>query len=116
MTTLATQIKATKGYRQDLPIVYLNAEGIYSDSLKESTNVNFINEFGIELEPYARTFWVWKKGMQYWCGFYQAEITDEKLISEIAAKKKVRDMPSYPEEGSVCIVDGVIVVKFDKPE
>ena len=116
MTTLATQIKATKGYRQDLPIVYLNAEGIYSDSLKESTNVNFINEFGIELDPYARTFWVWKKGMQYWCGFYQAEITDEKLISEIAAKKKVRDMPSYPEEGSVCIVDGVIVVKFDKPE
>lgn len=115
MTTLATQIKSTKGYRKDLPIVYLNAQDIYSDSLKDSTDEELVKEFGIELEPYFRTFWVWKKGMRNWCGFYQEEITDEKQVSKIEAKKEVQDMPSYPTEGSIRIVDGVIVVKFDKP-
>lgn len=112
MTTLATQIKSTKGYRKDLPIVYLNAQEPYSDSLKDSTNMELINEFDIELEPYSRIFWAWKTGMQHWCGFYQTEITDEKQISKIEKKKEVQNMPTYPEQGSIRIVDGVIVVKF----
>lgn len=47
--------------------------------------------------------------MAYWCGFSHEEITE---TSEVESMQEVQDMPSYPDSGSVRIINGVIVVKF----
>ena len=46
--------------------------------------------------------------MEYWCGFAPATISEEEFIDH----PEVKDMPNYPNDGSMKLVDGVIVVKF----
>lgn len=108
-TTLITQIKSADGYRDELPVVYINeyekkdltVGGV--DKLKDIRIVpysnlenNFINDYN------------WKSFMNIWCGF------NPKTVGEDKYKKlpEVRKMPSYPDDGSIKVIDGVVVVKF----
>ena len=51
----------------------------------------------------------WDDFMKMWCCYEPEYIKD---TSEIESKDTVKQMPSYPDSGSIKIVDGVIVVKF----
>lgn len=91
----------------DLPIAYLNSEG--RRHMEPAATWTLMEIPGVEIGPYDNSFSAWKTGLVRWCGFQHDEITD---ISEIEMLPEVQEMTSYPDAGSVCIVDGVIIVKF----
>ncbi|MDO4634278.1 MAG: hypothetical protein Q4B01_10510 [Eubacteriales bacterium] len=39
---------------------------------------------------------------------------DEETMAKLKKMKKVRKMPCYPAQGSICMIDGTIVVKLEK--
>lgn len=107
MNALIARIQSEEGYRMDLPIAYLNSEG--QRHMEPATTWTLMEIPGVEIGPYDNSFSAWKTGLVRWCGFQHDEITD---ISEIEMLPEVQEMTSYPDAGSVRIIDGVIIVKF----
>lgn len=108
MTTFSTQIKSVDGYDDELPIAYINDR---EKADKSSFEVSPIS--GIYLPPYnlggLNNNYQWKTYMKYWCGFYQLEVEDYTPYENNAV---IEAMPSYPDDGSIRVIDDVIVVKF----
>ena len=50
----------------------------------------------------------WRNYMRYWCGYTAHEVDSNLFID----RPEVQTMPSYPAEGSIKVIDDVIVVKF----
>lgn len=101
--TLITRIKSCDGYRDELPITYV---GILE---KQDHTMGVLSQF-----PYI---WPYESApdlindsgqthfMEKWCGFWQQQVEfDHPDISS---------MPCYPDDGSIRILDDVIVVKFN---
>ena len=44
---------------------------------------------------------------------YPANIVDESVIKDETAVQEIKNMPSYPSEGSIKMIDGRVVVKFE---
>lgn len=107
MNTLVTRIQSEEGYSRNLPIAWLNSEGQRHEVPAATTTLVYMP--GVGNSPYGAYFSNWKTAMAYWCGFSHEEITE---TSEVESMQEVQDMPSYPDSGSVRIINGVIVVKF----
>lgn len=107
-TTLITRMQSVEGYSEDLPIAYVNAH--QNNSLE---TVTITTDFeGIALVP--DTFlhdYSWNSFMEEWCGFSQQKVDSAKL-SEIENSKEVISMPAYPNDGSIQVIDGTLVVKL----
>lgn len=107
-TTLITRIKSTKGYDDKYPVVYIG------NSISDCT-ITELGEFrSIEAYPYQTDFlsvnaFSWKDTMRLWCGFSPLE-GDERIFT---ANEEVDKMPCYPDDGSIMIIDGTVVVKFN---
>ncbi len=108
-TTLAARIKGTEGYRDDLPVAFLNAEQAKDQTLYNIGELDFIH-----LDAYADTMdtyinsYAWASFMERWCGFGPVYDSGESLreLPEVLA------MPHYPDDGSIQLIDDVIVVNF----
>lgn len=107
-TMLSTQIKNCEGYRDELPVVFINWPGINDSSIKTADAFR-----DIKIIPYGDTSelignYAWQRFMEYWCG-YCPTVLDAAPYQE---NEEVLAMPSYPDDGSIKIIDGVIVIKF----
>jgi len=106
--TLITQIKSVDGYNDEYKIAYVNKGKINDLSAYQRTPVTDVN-----LIPYSDEYlynnYAFITYMKVWCGFYQAEIDDYTYFEN---NLQVQQMPSYPDDGSIKIIDDVIVVKF----
>ncbi len=107
MNVLVARIQSEEGYRKDLPIAYLNCDYRGSTIYPTTTLMKLP---GVEIIPYDGSFSHWKIGLSRWCGFAHEELTD---TSQIESLPEVQNMPAYPDAGSVRIINGVIVVKFN---
>ena len=52
--------------------------------------------------------YTWRAYMKAWCN-YAPQIKDS---TDYIDDNRVIAMPSYPDDGSICIIDDAIVVKF----
>lgn len=109
-TTLVTQIKSLDGYSDELPVAYLNLENFHDETLAH------IEPFtGIELRPFHRNELITEASMakyiEYWCG-YSPEIIEDEERDALLEREEVQNMSSYPDDGGIQIIDGIIVVKF----
>lgn len=111
-TTLITRIENVEGYNDELPIVCVN------DRWKEDGNINEAIPYWDELteiSPYNADMldtindYAWKNSLIIWNGFWPDYILDSAEIKENPA---IEQMPCYPDEGSIKVIDGMIVVKF----
>lgn len=109
-TTLVTRIKSIEGYEDDLPITYINRFEAYDASISDMQGWNFIKMPPYENINLSLNNFVWSKYINYWCGFGQVEVPSQKYEELL----EVKEMPFYPDDGSIKIIDGVIVVKFGK--
>ncbi len=109
-TTLVTQIKSLPGYRPDMTVFFANAEDPEGDpSVYNIDELDFIR-----IVPY------WHDTMEYlhcptrntfikvWCGYDMPWGWDPK----VETMPEVLEMPSYPADGSVRIINDAVVVKF----
>jgi len=106
--TLITQIKSTQGYQDDMPVV-LAGKKFADGSLYHNEVMSAFSTSGKDdalIDAYSRREFFW-----FYCGF-DVEFMAVEELSE-AAQKEVAKMPVYPEEGSIQIIEDVVVVKAD---
>lgn len=109
-TTLRARIEMTPGYHEDIPVIYIN------ESKKKTNNIVQPEGFdSIHIAPFAENEiindYAWRRFMSLWCG-YRPNYSRDNEINDFQSKQEVQDMPSYPQDGSVQIIDNAIVVKF----
>ncbi len=117
-TSLIGRIQSAEGYRADLPVLFVNEQEIRDPTLTQMKELDFIslNTYDSTLQGYLNDH-AWLYFLRRWCGFdpvlYGADAQDPKKTGEKFAKRpEVQEMPHYPDEGSVRVVDGVLVVHF----
>ncbi len=107
-TTLITRIKSQEGYTPETEIAFVDDYTDLDPTIYDLEEMSFIrlNLYGhstTEYIHYYKEFF-----MQKWCGFqgnWYWRDNPEKW-------PEVKEMPSYPADGSVRMVRGVLVVKF----
>ncbi len=107
-TTLITQIKSQKGYRPDMEICFVNDWSELDPTIYNLDEMDFIhlNLYGHNTTEYihiAKEFF-----MRRWCGFEVRWRWGE----EMANLSEVQEMPEYPADGSIQIINDIMVVKF----
>ena len=106
-TTLIAQIKETDGYSDDLPVTFL---GEITDS---SVSTGDADKIFVRLFPYGSVDgylnnYRWKEFMWQWCGYHPTVVSSEGF----ADLEEVQAMPHYPDDGSIKVIDGTVVVNF----
>lgn len=107
-TTLITRIQSTEGYHEELPIAYVNAN--QNISLETVTLTSDLDTACVLPNTFLHDY-SWKAFIQEICGFSQQEVDSAKL-SEVTNWEKVQNMPAYPNDGSIQVINDVIVVKI----
>ena len=107
-TTLITQIKSLEGYRPDMEVCILNAWNTTDPTIYEMEELNFIH-----LNTYdgnSRDFMHMTREyfLQNWLGFRIRWYNGTEMYS----MPEVKEMPIYPTDGSIRIINNVIVVKL----
>ena len=111
MTTLIAQIKDLEGFDENMNIAY-----IQNGEMQDHTFISDKSMVSLDERLYygdIRKHYSWKQYMKIWCGFEMTEVSSE-VMEKIKADHIVEEMPVYPNDGSIQIVDGTIVVKFNE--
>lgn len=108
-TVIMTQVKSLEGYRDELPMAVVgetitdetNRAGALLESTfpiggKSSTNISSYSNLNI---------------LTRYLGFLPSFLWNEEL-DQVSGDERVREMPCYPKDGSIAIVDDVIVIKL----
>lgn len=108
-TSLVTQIKSTEGYRESMPVVFVDFDNFRDSSVQD------IERMDIDIFPYySQTTqsiinnYAWKEQIQLFTGFSPEYVDSSSFIHE----NQVVSMPSYPYYGSIKVINDCVVVKF----
>jgi len=110
-TTMITEIKSTEGYHEDMKVV-LSGVDIVDKTLYHNEIMNTFSMSGRDdalADAYSRQNFI-----LYYCGF-DAEMADVSILTE-QSRAILKDMPTYPNEGSVKVLDDAVVVKLSKQQ
>ena len=106
-TTLFAQIKSTEGYREDLPVAYIGGFNSKSEnSISATPAFPYLRPYenAKDLINDASSIWF----LERWCGIYKEQVEFDH--------PDIASMPCYPNEGSIRVINDVIVVKFQEQE
>lgn len=109
LTTLVTRIKSLENYKDDYPVLfaggnefvdehYINPYSAYPEFYFHGNPKNLIN-------AYTR-----QSALNAYTGF-TFDIPSEEECEKIYSTRQFQEMSSYPDDGSIAIINGVIVVK-----
>ena len=110
-TNLASRIRSAPGYSAETPVRFMNEWNIKDPTLYEIEELDFI-----KLPPYNSTIteylnaYSWAKFMERWCGFCPVYYWDPE--NDPADWPETQEMPHYPDDGSVRLINGVLTVNF----
>lgn len=108
-TGLITNIKSAEGYRDELPVIWRNAEEMNDQTLYNMGELNFIQLSGFEQDERGYVSnWAWKWFLARWCGFSPEELPPETADDW----PEVQEMPHYPDDGSIRVLHDAVVVNF----
>ncbi len=109
-TTLISRIQSLDGYSDELPLAVINIDKISDKNISHVKQYDFVTviPYNDSNEEFLSNY-KWDDLMKMWCGY---EPDDVKDTTEISNNPLVQDMPSYPDYGSIKIIDEIIVVKF----
>ena len=106
-TTLITQIKSIEGYTAQTRVVYINEYD------KSDATIPKIAQFeAIRILPYDCSTIIndykWRESMLLWCGF-NPKTAGSAIYEQLP---EVIQMPCYPSDGSIKMIEDVLIVKF----
>ena len=116
--TLVTQIKSVDGYTDDYPIILVQdreKDGIFDFSDASMVEVEEYNN--IFLNPYGGTMknWIRDYSFEYYFKYRMGFATKlDKDVSQINNMNEIKQMPCYPQSGSIKVIDNQIVVKLSE--
>ena len=109
-TSLVADIKAVDNYRDEYPVVFINEYDKKDLSFEEMYQSQWIT-----LKPYHLTmndmtdFHAWNRFMTLWTGYKPIEAANQDDFKDLP---EVKAMPSYPDYGSIKVINKTVVVKF----
>lgn len=106
-TVMISRIKSTEGYRDDMPVCFVkkgkrDATRTSNSAFSEYT----ISPYG-KLYPYHNTHY-YLNFMEVWCGVKLDEVSSKPFKN----LEEVKNMPDYPDDGSVKIINDTVVIKW----
>lgn len=117
-TSLIGRIQSSVGYRSELPVLFVNEKEIRDPTLTRMEELDFIslNTYDSTLQEYLNDH-AWLYFLRRWCGYdpvlYGAGSENVEKTREVFLKRpEIQAMPHYPDDGSICVMDGVVVVNF----
>lgn len=109
-TAMVTQIKSADGYADDLPVALVGL-GDHRDStlsdMEQFSALKTLPYFGAE--SLIKNYWV-TTFISRWCAFSPQYADPESF----ATLPEVSQMPCYPDDGSIQVIDGTVVVKISE--
>ena len=106
-TELVMRIQSTEGYNTDMPIIYVNEKLKLTDSSLVRKTFK-----AVDIWQYAYYYSAneadWKLNMKIWTGF-DPVIGD---VENLGNTERIAELTAYPDEGSIAVIDGNVVVKF----
>lgn len=108
-TELIARVKSTKGYRDDLPIAWVNRYDLKDRTLYNMAELSFLRlaTYDYNMSEYISNY-AWERFLAAWCGFKPDTVNPESVSSW----PDVQSMPSYPADGSIQVISDVVIVKF----
>lgn len=108
-TTLVTRIESAPGFRDELPVAFVNRKNMQDRNLYNLEELDFLSlgTYDANIREYLND-WAWDSFLARWCGFEPKTVKPEKVEDW----PEVREMPCYPDDGSIRVVRDVVVVKF----
>ena len=108
--SLVTRIRMTPGYRQDLTLAFIG-EDITDTTFSNEVYRKSAYHYGgyTDNSNYKKAL---KSYMWNYLGYHQPEASSAQ-ITEIAATETARNMPCYPDDGSIRVIGNYIVVKLE---
>ena len=108
-STLVTRIESAKGFRDELPVAFVNRREMQDRNLYNPTELDFLTlgTYDEDTRGYLND-WAWQAFLARWCGF-QPETVDPDMVKDWP---EVQAMPAYPDDGSIQVIRDVVVVKF----
>ena len=106
-TSMRTRIQSTPGYRDDMQVAYV---GFYNKDADDSLMASPFPE-ELSIIPYKDAWGIIN-------GFAALSFIENRtgfapdLNHTFASHPEVKEMPCYPDEGSIKIIDDVLVIKF----
>ena len=112
-TTLVSRIESAEGYRDELPVAFVNRDRMSDRNLHNLTEFDFIRlaAYEMDIQGYLND-WAWERFLANWCGF-QPEFADGRAAADWP---EVQAMPCYPDDGSIRVIRNTVVVKFQDPD
>ncbi len=111
-TTMIAQVKGLDGYSPSLPVYLLGKPQEDTTMASFSSKAYKGNVRGMfSLNGYV-TMYSRREFINLYCGFSPKWFDDED--EELKKSAQVQQMPCYPTDGSIQIVDGVVVIKLGK--
>jgi hypothetical protein len=109
MTVLVTRIKSVEQYNDEMPVSFVIAENI--DSTR-TANYIFADLAIIPYDNWLTNPFNMKRNMvnslSIWCGFSPQYVDSGRF----ASMQEVQEMPCYPDDGSIRVIDNTVVVKM----
>lgn len=102
--TIITQIKSLEDYNPQMKIALVGHDKIEDESLYRNQVMEVFEMSGrdtVMAQAYSIEYF-----LKYYCGF------DTELVNVDAEDEEIAQMPVYPQEGSIEIIDNIVVVKF----
>lgn len=109
-STLVTRIQDTEGYDswKNVAFIGIPRPGRTDNSVENVQEMEHIVlppvHYGLQNALKVQ----WRNYMKYWCGYTPHEVDPSPFID----RPEVEAMPCYPDEGSIKVIDDVVVVKF----
>ena len=109
MTVLVTRIKSVEHYNDEMPVSFIMTGD--NDSTKTENQVFediAIVPFGVRLtNPYYMRRNL-LNNLSTWCGFAPQYVDSGHFVN----LQEVKDMPCYPDDGSIRVIENTVVVKL----
>ncbi len=106
---LVGRIQGMDGYSTSLRVAYIHGE---NKDVEGYTYPSWNNTFAIPPFSYiVINDGAWKTYMARWCG-YSPTLADDAELQYLSGLDEVREMPCYPDDGSIAVIDRYMVVKF----
>ena len=122
MAALLANIKSTEGFSDDMEIVFVGFNNVADATINEVASKEEMD--GIQLEKYYNSleemlnYGVNIQYLRDHIGIGNANMTieDPNQDTSISEMPEVQAMPTYPNDGSIAIIDDMVVVKMGELE
>ena len=114
-TTMVTQIKSVEGYRDEYPVIWVGEGKLKDLSTAENPRWDSVN-MGYARDSFEQMLsnYAWKTFMKEHVGYNPESVLPDEALGVV--QTEIDDMPCYPDEGSIAVINEYVVIKLGEDE